>query len=103
MPISEVSHILPAIFISVHLLTDISFTVLEQAINAFGDLAGGGHDRFGSAAARLDAAIKGAQGILGVMTALAGQAKGAGGTILPAADTSAFDLASRSLMLRAQP
>jgi len=53
-------------------LTEVLFAVLEQAIDALGDFPGSGHHGLGTAEPGLEAPVKGAQGILGVMTALAG-------------------------------
>jgi hypothetical protein len=76
--------------------------VLQEPVDAFGDLARRGEYRFDATAACLDAAVERPQGILGVMTALRGQAEGTCRQVTATPYPPALDLARRALMLRAQ-
>ncbi len=85
---------LVSLLVRVHFLTDIFLAIFEQAINALGDLAGGGDDRFGATRARSDAAIESAQGVVRMGTALGSHAQRFGRAIAAAANVAAFDLAA---------
>src|SRR5262249_1392040 len=84
-------------------LTYVLLAVLEQAVDALGNLAGGGDHGFGAAAAALDAAIEGAQGIVGVMTTLRRHPQRAGHTVGSTSRPALEDLAAAAAMLRTQP
>src|SRR6516165_215402 len=75
---------------------------LQHAVDALGDLAGGGDDGLGAAVAALNAAIEGAHGILGAMTTLRRHPQGAGHAIGPTPRATPEDLAAAAAMLRTQ-
>src|SRR5271167_2195735 len=90
------------LLIRCHLLTHVLLAVLQQPIDAHCNLPRRCDHRLRSAGTGLNAPIEGAQGILGVMTALGGQPESPRRSVLTTPNTPAFDLPRRATMLRTQ-
>src|SRR6516225_1766137 len=83
-------------------LPHVLLAELQHAVDALGDLAGGGDDRLGAAAAALDTAIEGTESVLGAMTTLRRHPQGAGHAVGTTSGTTLEDLAAAAAMLRTQ-